>query len=1101
MRKHLLIVLLILLITGKMTAQNVTGTVVDEQQMSIPGVTVVVKGTEKGTVTDVDGKFEIKDIPNASAQTLVFSSVGFTTKEQAIGNNTTFNIVLQENSKLLNEVVVVGYGTMRRKDLTGAVTQIRPDRYVAENPKTVQDILRGTPGLAVSYDASAKGGGNMQIRGARSVYTKDQNGNSRPDLQAPLIVLDGMIFYGELSEINPSDIGQIDILKDASAAAIYGAQSANGVIIITTKKGALGKPVVNINSNFSFSTMAIQRKTYDPAGYLNFYEDWFTQNTYGMNTETGKYEAYVGKVGDARRPGYYSNPANVSKWGISLDEWRALSTTPNPEGATDNLIWATRLGLKSKTLEGFLAGQTFDWYDHTFQTGFNQDHNVSVSGASDKMNYYMSLGYLDNQGVVVGNNYKAIRSNLKVEGNVNKWLSIGANVNFQNRSDGDLVNRDANANWIAQIRYNSPFAAYRDADGNLTAFPMTGSSGFGSGYNADFDKQYIDKESAYTILNTIFSAKVKLPFNITYTFNGAPRYQWFYNRYWESSAHPAWTVRGGYVERDRRNWFNWSLNNTLNWEYTFARKHHINLTLAQEAEEKQSWQDRIRAEQFEPSDALGFHKTDNGNQDKLRVYTNDVRESADALLARLFYSYDDKYMVTGTVRRDGYSGFGTSNPRATFYSAGLAWTFSNEKFFRWEPMSNGKVRLSWGENGNRSLENPYLALADLASATGTQGYWDATGNYILYQALRINRMANPNLKWERSNATNIGLDLGFLRNRFNATVEYYNINTDNMIMSQTLPGFSGFTSMITNLGEVQNKGFELTIQSQNIKNNNFEWNTTFGFSKNKNTILHLYYEWEDVLDATGNVISSKERDDITNNWFIGQPVSAIWNYKVTGIWQVNEYDEAKRYGQRPGDPKVENFYTANDRTNADGSVTPIYDNNDKQFLGQTDPPIRWSLRNDFTLFKNLDISINIYSLWGHKAVNTEYLNRNNTQNDINLNFNQYKAEYWTLDNPTNKYARLDAAGPAGVATPGKLYDRSFIRLDNISVAYTLPSKWTSKFDVQKLKVFCSIRNAALWTKEWKLWDPETYTDYNPGSTVNGTGFASRVFSIGLNITL
>ena len=279
------------------------------------------------------------------------------------------------------------------------------------------------------------------------------------------------------------------------------------------------------------------------------------------------------------------------------------------------------------------------------------------------------------------------------------------------------------------------------------------------------------------------------------------------------------------------------------------------------------------------------------------------------------------------------------------------------------------------------------------------------------------------------------------------------------------------------------------IQTTNIKNDVLEWNTTIGFSFNKNEIKHLYYEYENVLNAQGEVIGTKERDDISNKWFIGQPIGAIWDYKVTGIWQKDEVEEAAKYGQRPGDPKVWNN-PDNDKVNADGSVTIVYDNDDKQFLGQSSPKVNWSMRNEFTFFKDLTFSFNIYSKMGHKSLETDYLNKDNAGSKVTNGQNVYaKKGYWTVDNPTNEYGRLDAQGPSGVTTPGKLHNRSFIRLDNISLAYKLPKKFISRWSIEKAIISGSIKNVAVWAKDWKYWDPET------------GGLAPRTFNIGLTLTL
>jgi hypothetical protein len=315
------------------------------------------------------------------------------------------------------------------------------------------------------------------------------------------------------------------------------------------------------------------------------------------------------------------------------------------------------------------------------------------------------------------------------------------------------------------------------------------------------------------------------------------------------------------------------------------------------------------------------------------------------------------------------------------------------------------------------------------------------------------------------------------------------MKTHDMIMGQRLPNFTGFSNITTNLGQVNNSGIELTVNTQNISNETFRWNTSFNFSYNKNEIVHLYYENEDVLDTEGNVIGSKEMDDIYNGWFIGQPISAIWNYKVTGIWQKDEAAQAAEYGQLPGDPKVENYYTADDVVADDGKVTHVYNDKDKQFLGQTSPPYHWSMRNEFELWKSLSFSFNIYSYMGHKSLSGNYLNNDDDGGRMAYALaNMHSKEYWTLDNPTNRFGRIEAKGPTGAAGANMLYNRSFIRLDNITMGYTLPRKISSAIDIEKIKFYGTIRNVAVWKKDWPYGDPET------------GDMATRVFTLGLNLT-
>lgn len=1054
-------------------SNQITGIVKDASGDPIIGANVIVKGQSIGTITDIEGRFAIEASVGSILQ---ISFIGYASIEVKVGNKKNIDVILQEDTETLDEVVVIGYGTMRKKDLTGSVMQVRPANIQNEAPKTVQDVLRGTAGLNVGFDNSAKGGGSMSIRGQRSVYTDGGHND-------PLIILDGMMFYGELSEINPNDIEQIDVLKDASSAAVYGAKAANGVVIVTTKKGKSEKPMVNFSANIGWTNMADSRKVYDPEGYLQYRTDFYETDTYGVNPNTGKYEAY--QTG-GKPVGYYARPTdgNLNKYGVSLDAWKAQ--TSQESGMSVDEIWGRRIGLNASevTLNNFLSGKTFDWYDHSFHTGFNQDYNVSVSGMTEKVNYYFSLGYLSNEGVVRGNEYSSIRSNMKLDAKVTDWFSLGANINFQNRTDGDIA-----TDWYNQITANSPFATPYDSEGNLVAHPQ-GENAYWKGYNFDYDRQFLDLEKGYTIFNTVLNAKIKLPFGITYTFNAAPRFQYFHDRYFRSSEHPDWQAETeDRVIRQQATRFDWSLNNTITWDYTFAEKHHTILTLVQEAEERGSWSDRIVARNILPSEALGFHATANADKSLSEFNSNDTRETACGYLARLFYSYDNKYMGTFSYRRDGYSAFGTTNPYANFFSGALAWTFTSEDFWKWNDiLDSGKLRVSFGQNGNRSLADSYIALANLSLGQYTQGYINSTNNTLYdMEYLFVSRLPNSGLQWEKTTSWNVGVDLSFLKGRLNASLEYYFMPTTDMIMNQSLPDFTGFSSITTNLGRVENSGFELSINSHNIDTENFKWDTSFSFSYNKNKIKELYGEYETIIDSKGNTIT-KEKDDVTNKWFIGEPISSIWDYEVTGIWQVDELEEAAKYGQKPGDPKIANRYTADDKKNADGTTSPVYNNNDKTFLGQRSAPVHWAMRNSFTLFKDWSFSFNMYSYMGHKSSDGNYLNNDNNWSQITNCQNLYIKDYWTIDNPTNEYARLSAQGPTGLAAPNRVIDRTFIRLENISVAYNVPKTFLNKFKVQDAKVYATVRNVATWSKEWEYGDPET------GS------IAPRTYSLGINLT-
>lgn len=1043
---------------------NVRGVVTDGSGEPIIGASVVQKGnTSRGTITDLDGAFTLQGVP--ATGTLVITYIGYKTVELPLRGKTQVSVKLEEDTKTLEEVVVVGYGSMRKKDLTGSVVQINPTKIADQNPGTVQDLLRGTPGLQIGYSSSAKSEPSIQLRGQNSLYTEGSH-------NAPLIILDGMAFGGELSEINPDDIAQIDVLKDASSAAVYGAKAASGVLIITTKKGKEGKPVINIGMNVGANTKAAYRDVFSPSEYMTYREDWFKATTYGYD-ENGNWGYYSKSSGVPA--GYYDHYNNLSKYGTTSDQWSTSGAKTLQNGESLESLYARRMGLDADAalvMQNYLAGKTYDWNKAVFRTGLNQDYNASISGATDKVNYYLSFGYLNNEGAIQGDDYQAFRSNMKINAKVTNWLEIGANVNFQDRSDESSAVPLGSNYWDSNQLRQSPYSLRWDDEGNELQYPTSGNPTNG-GYNYHFEDQYNELEKGYTVLNTIFNAKLTLPLGITYQFNIAPRYQWFYDRYFMSSELPNSTPAERGVNRNTSKNFDWNLNNTLTWDQTFD-KHHFTVTLVQEAEEKRYWYDEIHARNITPSDALGFHYVSGADKEQSSFYTNDTHSQAAAYLGRLFYGYNDRYMFTGTVRRDGYSAFGSNNPWATFWSLGGSWVFSEESFIKQPWLDYGKLRVSYGTNGNRSLKDTYLALSNLSNG-GVMGYYNSDGSAAVIQALEISRLGNPNLEWEKTTAYNVGLDFSVLDSRFTGSVEWYYKKTHDMIMNQRLPNFTGFSSITTNLGEVTNSGFELTLNSRNMEIKNFTWNTSFGFSYNKNRINHLYYEYDE---------NGKEINDTSNKWYIGKPVGEIWDFEVDGIWQLNEATEAAKVNQKPGDPKVVNHYTEDDKE--DG--TPVYNDKDKVYQGTTAPPIYWNLRNDFTFLKDFTFSFSMYSYMGHKSQAGYYLNGDNSGSMFTQTSNTYKKEYWTPENPTNDYARLNAVGPSGATGVQKVYNRNFVRLDNITLGYTLPVKFTRKYQIEKIRLTAGINNVCTFDS-WDYGDPET------------GGYSNRQFQFGINVTL
>ena len=1002
--------------------RTITGTVTSqEDKTGIPGVTVLLQGTTIGTTTDADGKYRI-DV-KSDTDVLVFSAVGFLSQERTVGNASIIDITLATDLKTLDEVVVVGYGTAKKRDLTGAVAQINATKLDNENPQSVQDILRGNiAGLNVGMSPSAKGGGSLLVRGKNSLNAAS----------SPLLVLDGAIYYGELSDINPNDIETIDVLKDASSAAVFGAKAASGVILITTKKGQEGPPVVNINTNVGVASVSKNEEVWGPYEFL----DWRGEVMKNINS---KYQ-----------PGQFTNPDNLPA-GVSLQQWLAYDGS----AGDPTTVWLQRLGLQPMEIENYKAGKSVDWYSKVFQNGVRQDHTVSMSGRKDALNYYMSLGYLNNEGIIYGDKFSTVRGRLNLEGKVNKFLTVGTTLQFADRDESQVA---VDYNLARTI---SPWGSEFDANGDYIWRPNGEASG---GKHPYYDRSFIDRRTKYTTLNTTLYAMVNLPLGITYRMNFTPRYEFYEYYNSQSSKHAEWAAIGGSASRDQRKDYYWQIDNIFKWNKTIKDVHNFDATFLINAEKFQRWSNSMSAQGFLPSDVLGYHNMGTGVNPA--ISSNDEVSTGDGLMGRLFYSFKDRYMLTVSTRRDGYSAFGQKNPRALFSSAAVGWVFTDEKFGKIPWLNYGKLRLSWGSNGNRDIGR-YVALSDLN--TGKYLYQRQDGSIYQVNQLYVNRMQNKDLQWERTTSVNLGLDFGIFDNVVSGSVELYKSSTTDLLVQRSLPDILGFSYVWDNLGEVQNKGIEFNLSSVNMNREKFSWRSTATFQLNRNEIVHLYGD----LDANG-----KEIDDVGNRWFIGHSIDEIWDYTVDGVWQTSEKEEAAKYGVQPGDFKIRDV-------NGDGKYT----NADKDFQGWRNPRFRWTLRNEFRLFNVLDVAVSFYSYGGHKDDFNQMKNRDGFLDRTS----SYKFPYWTAENPNNEWARLYSS--EGGSSGFSVYrDRSFIRLDNISMGYTIPKSITQKAKIQSLKIFGALKNLGYYAPNWNYYDAEPDGD---GNNVP----APRIITIGLDISL
>ena len=1023
---------------------TISGMVTDEMGYPLPGVTVAIKGLLQGTATDVKGVYSLQ-VPHENIS-LVFSYIGYVTQEIIVGTQRNINISMNESTKQIEEVVVIGYGTARKRDLTGAIVQVNAAITENERPQQVQDILRGrVPGLNIGYSTSAKGDGSMIVRGVKSIR---EDSGDQASANTPLIVLDGVIYPGALADINPNDIETLDILKDASSAAVYGAKAASGVIAITTKRGKAGKPIINVNSSVGVSTMSTYPGVYGPYEFLDWRREVFrSTNRYGSQAD----KLYI-----------FDNPKNLAS-GVTMDMWLDGQTGDAEE------IWLRRLAMRPIELNNYRDGRYVDWYDVAFRNGFRQDHNVSLSGRKDDVSYFWSLGYNKNEGLRVGDDYSVYRSRLNVDAKIANFLTVGANTSFSFRDESGVP---AAAGEVANA---TPWGSYYADDGvSIRYSPVDDSAG--SATHPLHEWAYTDRYRVYTNLLAQLYAKITLPFGITYTLTYTPHWQWVNNFQHQSSKSGLWANNRGISYRENSTTFEWQLDNVLKWDKVFG-DHRFDVTLLANAEKYQYWFNRIDAQNYIPNDQLSWHYV--GAALSRDVRSDDQYSTGDALMARLIYSFKDRYIGTFTARRDGYSAFGRLNPRANFGSVGLAWIFSEEGFmegFSW--LDFAKLRVNWGTNGNRNIGR-YVAYEEMGRFAAANDrsisypYESIGGATSELPIFRISRMGNESLKWETTENLEFGLDFRLLKNLLDVSIGAYRSNTTDVLLNRQLIYTIGFPSVTSNLGHVRNVGGELSVNANIFERENFRWSSGFIFYFNRNKIIRLYGNMENILDAQGNVIGQKESDDITNSRFIGKALDVVWDYKILGVWQENEYDEAQKWNQYPGDFKIYD-------SNGDYRLT----NDDKVFLGFKEPRFRWNWNNSFTVYKHFDVSFRMYSYWGHLG---EFNNAKNRNAYVDRN-STYKIPYYTPEKPQTQYARIQSLDPGGVGF-SVWWKRSFIRLDNVSVAYNVPRELSSKAHIQQMKLFATVNNACFWAPDWKHWDPES-NSYFP-----------RNWTFGINLSL
>lgn len=1032
---------------GKIEQQKkqITGRVVDEKGSPLPGATIMVKGTLMGTTTDRDGNYILQNIPDNPV--LVFSFVGMKSVEVEAGNRNMVNVTLAEESIGLEEVVTVGYGTVKKSDLTGSVSRVNDKDLRTMAPTQITESLSGTvAGLYSNQGAKALGGSSLELRGPSSLAASTD----------PLIVMDGAIYSGSLSEINPADIQTIDILKDASSSAIFGARAANGIILISTKKGSLGKPTVNASFKIGVSATTHDFYPYgmgsgsDPMDYFRMHRDILYQNS----KETVPYY-------------YYWHPDELPN-NINVREWLSYTPNPNPDPLEE---WFNRIKIWPTEKENYLAGKTTDFYKEVIGKGLRQDYTIGVSGATENLKYYWSLGYLNNEGIIRGDAFSTIRSRLNLDFNITDWLKIGTNTQFSFRDESvveirintRLYSRDereigADINLLGM---QSPYGNMWDKDGKLKTYP--------NDYVQNPLENYYGQDRKRDI-NSLFSilyAEINLPLGISYRISYQPRFAFTKDfNFWSSDTYMGSnTYKGGVGQRDHINSYAWMLDNLIKWNKTFGI-HSFDVTLLANAEMNRSWFSHQYSSEFAPNENLSFHALQFGAKPGLS--DNDTQSSGDALMARINYTLSNKYLLTASIRRDGYSAFGQDKPRAVFPAFAFAWKIHEETFFAIPWINRLKIRLSWGKNGNREIGG-YSAMAQLGSVLSHDGSIVETGVYNT-------TLANPNLRWERTEAFNAGLDISLFNNRVDMSMDAYDAQTHDLLLKRQLPKITGFASIYSNLGILGNRGIEATVNSVNIDTRSFLWRSSLVFSMNRNKIKELWGNYGDykLLNEEHN----GELPDFENLWFPGYARDIVWDYERIGIWQSDEKDDAAKYGVAPGDYKVTDV-------NADGKYTQF---EDKKFIGYTVPRVRLGFKNEFRFLKNFSATLFFRADLGHLREIPGIMGNRSTHDRRN----DWAWGYWSPENPNAKFARNVYPDNWGRYGGGlRVFEpTSFLRLQDVSIAYNIPlNRLQHLFSIQSMRIMLTGRNVLTFTK-WPGFDPES-----------GSVPMPKTFTLGIDISL
>lgn len=1005
--KHSFAVLMFLSLLSFTHAQDVTvqGTVTSKDaNEALTGVSILVVGTSRGTVTDIDGKFSITAPTNSS---LKFSYTGYTEQTIVLNGQTNFNIVLEVNASLLNEVVVVGYGTQQAKDVTGAVTRIKGDvlREVPA-PNLIAQLKGRTAGVSIISNSSTPGAsGQIRIRGNRTLTTASGSSDA---LDGPLLVVDGIPYGGSINDLNPEDITSLDILKDASATAIYGSRGAGGVILITTRRGKSGKAVITYDGYHGLSNIMSKYNVMNGAEYAKF------------KTDAAAY--------------------NRSSW-------------PGSNGTSSYL-------LTQAEKDALAAGVSTDWQDLIYRTGSNSNHVLSVTGGNETTQYGLSGGYFSEEGIIPNQNFERFSLRTTIDHKIGNNIKIGLNT-MNTLSYSNTVGGGGVPSGLIRL---TPLASPYNADGTVNLLPAIGS----------IDAVAVSPLTLITKANSMLAnnrrlrtfnslyAELKIAEGLRYRFNAGLDFR---QENGNGYAGPLTYVNTAQVQSSS----NAEVSNNEAWSYNFqhllyydkviAEKHKIGFTALFEVTKDHAQGSRFNVTGV-PADYIqsanfalaAGQPTATGSFSETGLLS---------YMGRFNYSFANKYLATLTFRRDGSSTLSPGFQNFNYPAVGLGWNVTEEGFMQnVKAISNLKLRGGWGISGNRNV-GAYATLGGL-----TAGYYNfgqsTAGQQLAYL---VTSLPSSTLSWQSTDQIDLGLEFGLFNDRITGSVDFYHQKTKDILLSVPLPPSNGASSTLKNLGKIEGKGVEVMLTTQNIQNNNgFNWSTDWVFFFNREKITQL--------------TTPTELENKGAGWFVGQPLTVIYDYKKVGIWQLQDSinEQIKKQTspvQYPGQVRVEDV-------NGDGKI----DANDRQILGNFQPQWEGGLTNRFS-YKGFDLSIVIYARMGMKVL-VPYLTADGGANGFPFfnqsRVNQIKVDYWTRSNPTNAFPAPDA-GTDRLQFGSTLgyQDGSFIKCRSINFGYQLPNSLVGKIGLSSARVYLNATNPFI------IYSPFVDAGFGPDPEGNGYG--------------